>query len=565
MEGKILRQMLSRPGAAADERNRMYLLPGRIVWQQGRIDGADTLMTDRPGQIALDEQQVCTLVRESESPALVLDFGREIHGGLEISVFSVEGYSGKADLRIRFGESLMEAMSELGGPTNATNDHARRDITMTVQGLSRNPVGETGFRFVRIDLLTPGVTLRLKTVKAVLIYRDIPYLGSFRCSDPELDRIWDTCAYTVHLCMQHYIWDGIKRDRLVWIGDLHPEIMAIQSVFGDHPLIRESLDFAVAQTPPNAWMNGIPAYSMWWIIIQHDYFLHSGDREYLQHQLPYLKAVCEMLSQYIGPDGEDTTPEMRFVDWPSREHEAAVNGGLQSLRVLATRGAIAIFEFFGEDQWADRCREDLNRLTRRPHHLTGVKQCDALAVWAGLADPDQANMESLRSGGAAGLSTFMGGYILQARAMAGDVSGALEALKEYWGGMLKLGATTFWEDFDIRWLENGAPIDRFPAPGEVDVHGSYGRYCYVGYRHSLCHGWSSGAAAWLTRNILGVEVLEPGCRRLRIRPNLCGLSWVEGSYPTPLGVVQIRHSRCEDGSVETHVQAPEAITWELAV
>lgn len=565
MEGTILSELQNRTGAAVDDRNRMYLLPRRVVWKQGRVDGAEALLRDRPGQIALDVEQVCILAHEGETASVVLDFGREIHGGLELSVFAVDGNDEKAELRLRFGESLMEAMSELGGPTNATNDHARRDFTMMVERLSMNPVGETGFRFVRIDLLIPGVRLQLNTVKAVLVYRDIPYLGSFRCSDPVLERIWDTCAYTVHLCMQHYIWDGIKRDRLVWIGDLHPEIMAIQTVFGNNPLIRESLDFAAAQTPKNSWMNGIPAYSMWWIIIQRDYFRQFGDREYLQKQLPYLKETCRILSGYIDPDGRDTTPEMRFVDWPSRDNEDAVNVGLQALHILATRSAIDIFETFGEAQWTGRCREDLQKLLSCPVQLTGVKQCDALAVWAGLIDPVQANLESLKPGGAAGMSTFMGSYILQARAMAGDVSGALDALKEYWGGMLKLGATTFWEDFDIRWMEKAAHIDRFPAPGEVDVHGSYGGYCYVGYRHSLCHGWSSGAATWLTRYILGVEVLEPGCRRLRITPNLCGLSWAEGSYPTPFGVVQIRHSMRTDGSVETDVQAPEGVTWELGI
>ena len=54
--------------------------------------------------------------------------------------------------------------------------------------------------------------------------------------------------------------------------------------------------------------------------------------------------------------------------------------------------------------------------------------------------------------------------------------------REYWGGMLSLGATTFWEDFDIAWLKDAAPIDRFPDEGEIDVHGTYGRYCYKGYR-----------------------------------------------------------------------------------
>ena len=37
--------------------------------------------------------------------------------------------------------------------------------------------------------------------------------------------------------MQDYLWDGIKRDRLVWIGDMHPETRTILAVFGDHEIV----------------------------------------------------------------------------------------------------------------------------------------------------------------------------------------------------------------------------------------------------------------------------------------------------------------------------------------
>ncbi|MDR2816497.1 MAG: hypothetical protein LBB62_07330 [Proteiniphilum sp.] len=53
-------------------------------------------------------------------------------------------------------------------------------------------------------------------------YKRFLYLGSFGSSDPRFDSIWITGAYTTHLNMQEYFWDGIKRDRLVWLGDFHP-------------------------------------------------------------------------------------------------------------------------------------------------------------------------------------------------------------------------------------------------------------------------------------------------------------------------------------------------------
>ncbi len=545
-----------------DVRKRIYLTPERILWEtespHSAVENSAALLKNKPKQISLHAQETCALKNDGEAAALLLDFGREIHGGLEISIHSIIGAE-EAQLRLRFGESASEAMSELGGDTHATNDHACRDKIITVRSLSMNPDGETGFRFARIDLLTPGVTVHLHTVKAVLIYRDIPYLGSFSCSDSLLNQIWDVGAYTVHLNMQQYIWDGIKRDRLVWIGDLHPEIATIQTVFGDQKIIRDSLDYVVAETPPGQWMNDIPSYSMWWIIIQHDYFMQFGDMEYLQSQLPYMKQLYQMLSMQIGEDGRDTTPEMRFVDWPTKGQKEAVDMGLQALHVLATKCAMRIFEIFGETDLIQRCKQDYDKLLEYKLHIVDAKQSNALAVCAGLMDAFETNEKSLKLGGAEGLSTFMGYYILQARAQAGDVSGALETIREYWGGMLKLGATTFWEDFDIRWLKNAAPIDRLPRENEIDVHGTYGKHCYQGFRHSLCHGWATGPTSWLTRHILGIEILEPGCRKIRVQPNLCGLAWARGTYPTPEGVLEVEHRLQENGGVKTVIHAPQGV------
>ena len=177
--------------------------------------------------------------------------------------------------------------------------------------------------------------------------------------------------------------------------------------------------------------------------------------------------------------------------------------------------------------------------------------------------PSKEAEELLAGSSAEEMSCFMGYYVLLAKAKLGEYTEALDIIRSYWGGMLQMGATTFWEDFDIRWMENAAPIDRFPQPDEKDVHADYGNYCYKGLRHSLCHGWSSGVIAWMSRYILGVEVLEPGCRKLRIAPNLCDLSWVEGSYPTPYGEIEMKHVRLHQG-IRTVIRVPEGVEVEFA-
>jgi len=186
----------------------------------------------------------------------------------------------------------------------------------------------------------------------------------------------------------------------------------------------------------------------------------------------------------------------------------------------------------------------------------------ALLSLAGMMDAKKTSDEVLKAGGPTNVSTFYGFYVLQALAKSGDTDTALDLIRDYWGGMLDYGATTFWEDFDLGWTNNAARIDELVPPGKKDLHGDCGAYCYEGFRHSFCHGWASGPTAWLSQNILGVKPLEPGFQRVRIAPQLGRLKWAEGDYPTPLGPIHVRHERRADGSIDSEISAPKGVKVE---
>ena len=106
----------------------------------------------------------------------------------------------------------------------------------------------------------------------------------------------------------------------------------------------------------------------------------------------------------------------------------------------------------------------------------------------------------LVEGGAKGFSTFMSYFILTAIAKYYGAEAALKLMKDYYGAMLDRGATTFFEDFHMEWLEGSGRIDELTPEGVKDIHGDYGAYCYIGYRHSLCHGWSAGVITFIEEN-----------------------------------------------------------------
>ena len=539
-----------------------YVPTTRIVWQEttgdASIQGLENLLRGGNGQADLYDGQITRIKSGTNGRAsFLLDFGRELQGGIQM----VTGRSSQKEVkvRVRFGESASEAMCDITPQNGATNDHAIRDFQLTLPWLGVAEIGNSGFRFVRIDLEEPNVELNLKELRATFGYRDIPYLGSFQSDNERLNEIWMTGAYTVHLNMQEFIWDGVKRDRLVWIGDLHPELMTVNTVFGYNEVIPKSLDLIRDTTPLPNWMNGISSYSIWWLLIHKDWYLYQGNLDYLKQQKTYMTALLDHLMTKIDANGKETLDGTRFLDWPSSPNVKGVDAGLQALMVMAMDAGQEMALAMGDKELASRCANASKKLKKYTPDHNQSKQGAALMALAGLMKAEKADKEVLSVGGAKNFSTFYGYYMLEAMAKAGNYQGAMDIISEYWGAMLDLGATTFWEDFNIDWMENAARIDELVPEGKVDVHSSYGGYCYVGFRHSFCHGWASGPTAWLSRYVLGVQVLEPGCRKVKIEPHLGNLNRVEGSFPTPYGVIRIKHEKQANGKVLSDIQVPEGV------
>ena len=244
-----------------------WIMPKRILGAEG-ID-THLLMKKQPRQIGLKERMTTAF---SKGDFAIFDFGQELCGGVRILTFK----PADAAVRIRFGESLTECYSDVGGPTGATNDHGLRDLTVELPKYSDMTIGQTGFRFVRLDF---EGEVRIKSVLATNQILKKKEIYRYEGDDARLRGIYDAAKRTVDLCASSgYIWDGVKRDRLVWIGDMAPEVLALTTLYGRLACVERSLDFAKSLFPLPMWMNNMPAYSMWWIIILADYYERTGCR-----------------------------------------------------------------------------------------------------------------------------------------------------------------------------------------------------------------------------------------------------------------------------------------------
>lgn len=528
--------------------------PVKIVEAKGEITNAEMLLKNKTLQIGLVEPELAVIKGKGH---IILDFGKELTGGARILCYVAEG---NKTVRLRFGESVGETMAELG-EKNATNDHSDRDMKVELQRLSDMTFAQTGFRFLRIDF-GENADIGLKCVVAATDIDEREAQGSFECNDELLNTVWATAAYTLRLCLKNgYVWDGVKRDRLVWIGDIYPETKTAFCLFKDVPEIKNSLIFCRDQTPEGAWMNNIPNYSFWWLLNLCEYVNRSDDEKFAKDNAEFINRIIGDAEKHVKADGTTDFP-FDFIDWPSHydgdgdedKRYDEIAGTNYLLRIIFSKTA-KLLRRIGEN--AEVAENIVAKLEKKKYEIRKYKQIAALGVLAG--EKNEHMLEVMERGGSEGLTTFLNYFIFTALGEYGKYDEAAAMIREYYGKMLSLGATTFWEDFDVAWAENANRIDEIPVAGKKDVHGDYGKFCYKGYRHSLCHGWASGILAYMSENILGIRPVEGDSRKFTFEPHLSDLKYVKGVYPTPYGNITVKVEVTASGELIKTVEAPADI------
>lgn len=531
------------------------IFPISIIKFEG-VQNVESILRTRETQVIMIDDEVASFGR---CGYVILDFGKEIYGAVRILSKNV---SSDATLRVRLGESVAEVCAVLG-ENGACNAHSIRDCRYPASQWTDLRTCDTGFRFVRIDLENGDFA----EIKSVFTEAELcPYerRGYFKSNDETLNKIAETAAYTAELCVRNdYVWDGIKRDRTVWIGDLHPEMLTLIQLFGNIKEIENSLD-CIKNFLPNAWVNKIPAYSAWWIICLADYANYGGREEFVKGRLSFVKEILNDFERIVRKDGEvfydDNKLELwagneYFFDWQTNNVADSKIGWL-ALVSIAFKRAESLLKRYGED--CSLATELVERVSKNRAEKSVYKQVEALGFLAGRRSAEQVKSGLVKNGGE-GISGFLGYYILTAAAETGNESAVIEMIKEYYGGMIEKGATTLWEDFDVDWLkDNPQSLEEVPKIGVKNIHRDYGKFCYKGLRHSLCHGWTSGVYAFLIRTVLGVKPAGDGFGKVEIKPNLLGLERAEGKVPTPYGDIFVSH-HTENGKIVSEVVLPEGV------
>jgi len=150
------------------------------------------------------------------------------------------------------------------------------------------------------------------------------------------------------------------------------------------------------------------------------------------------------------------------------------------------------------------------------------------------------------------ISPYYNYYVIRAMAETGHRDAALSWIRQYWGGMLQEGATSFWEAYDPSWYKE-------------DFHASLQSDNRSGYFVSLAHGWSSGPTAWLMEEVLGIKPTGPGFSTVDIRPDLVDLKWAKGAEPTPHGLLKVDAHKSDTGKLIIAIDLPANVIAHVSV
>ncbi|MFE5670158.1 hypothetical protein ACFQ58_00985 [Agromyces sp. NPDC056523] len=433
------------------------------------------------------------------------------------------------------GESVAEARA------GESERETRHEVVPASAGgwTTRHPLG---FRYLAVSGDEAPATV---PVRAEVAPVDRP--GAFACSDERLTGIWAAAQYTLRLCDQGLMIDGIKRDRMPWAGDQALSTLANAFALGDGQVIADGL--VALGRPEHGYVNGIADYSLWHVVNTDLYVRYFGDVAHAAREADRIDAFVGELARHADADGVfrpeaqrggfvDSGPGSVFLDWGLALEDGRDPVALQMLWTWALRSAhrvLARVGHAGAARW-DRLADTVESTVRARGWLAGsgrwadyldadesasrAPYANFLAVLAGL-HPDGVPagvVASIREGTAG--TPFMTAFRLRALLAAGEPDVALDEVREVWVAMLDAGPGTFWEEA----ASGDSPFEMYGRP--------YGR--------SLCHAWAAGPAAILPEAVLGVRPLADGWARFEVAPRLGELDWAGAVIPLPAGDLVVR-------------------------
>ena len=478
---------------------------------------------DNPQIFKFSYEEIIPVKIEKVNKGVLYDYGRETFAKL---IFEQVG----VPIRIGYGESREEAL-------DYENSY--------LWGLVDRPgeLSPKAFRYLFII----GDDKDNYCFRTMYEYLPLEYRGSLSCSDELINQIWNMSAYTFHLNSREFFLDGIKRDRWVWSGDAFQSYLINRYLFFDKDLCKRTIIALRGKDPIEQHINIIPDYSFYWLISIYEYYVMTGDGDFVERIYPRMESLMEFCLSRLDGNGfvSKVGDDWIFIDWAEMDKQGAVCAEqmllLKSLESLAQCAEICRRDGTCYRKWARELKERINQYYWNDEKGAYVdcfesgknnvtRHANIFALLFQCADDRQKGLiieRVLLNDEITQIKTpYFKFYELEALCIIGKFDEVLKRIREYWGSMIERGATTIWEEYN-------------PEVSGVEQYAMYGDK----YGKSLCHAWGASPIYLLGRYFLGVSSTAVGYTNFEVKPHLDGFAKIEAVVPINDGAVTIKKDK----------------------
>ena len=389
----------------------------------------------------------------------------------------------------------------------------------------------------------------------------------FTCSNPVLTHTWAVANRTMELCADDTFVDCPLYEQALWIGDAYAQqLYALHAWNAQDISLRcirlgaDSLrDFPIViSQAPSSWNAFIPVWSMLWGFSVWDYFFFTGDRAVLADLWPDFRRNLHGLLFHLNSQGLFDAPfwnlfEWADIDWRRRVvlYNSLFIAGLLDRGVAAARELGDLQTAFRWEstarkvRWAVRQHWD-NEKNAYPDSLDAaglstnrfcIHTQFLASLFGGGEEPHRDRLVELMRNPPADFSGVASPFALQflyeALEQAGEMPAVLQSIRQYYGEMLRAGATTFWE----------------ALPGSTTSPEGFPT-------RSHCHGWASAPVYFLPRIVLGIRQTAPGGKSYTVSPCVDGLEQASGAVAGAMGPVSVRWHKAPGKILDVVIRHP---------
>lgn len=511
---------------------------------------------------------------------LVLDFGQNMSGFVEVHVLGTEG-AGESGQKITvhhaevldkdgnfYPETLRQATSVDTYICNGTEQIFRPHFTFH------------GFRYIRLEGIEKDA-IELKNFVACTLHTNMEPIGSFTCSDKRVNQLWHNIQWGMRGNFLDIPTDCPQRDeRLGWTGDAQVFAATASYLMNTAPFYTKWLhdlkaeqtkEWGVPHVIPNILGDqaGAAAWSDVAAIVPWVVYETFGDKRLLMEQFDSMKGWVDYITEHCDANGLWQSG-YQYGDWLALDKEESADRTGATDKYLVANAyyayscelVVKAAKALGKTEEAEKYEAlyikivDLfneEYITRTGRMVSETQTGCILALHFHLAKDSyrkrileslKKNIETHKNHLATG---FVGTpYICLTLSDNGehDLAGTIFMQEDYpsWLYAVKKGATTIWE----RW-------NSIMPDGSFDESGM----------NSLNHYAYGSIGEWMYKKLAGINIVEPGYKKFYVKPMFIkGITQVEASYESVYGTIKSAWS-CEDKKITVDVTVPANTTAEI--